>query len=117
MTFADIQSANLTLGGVACSPINTGYMPGRQFVCLTTNLGTGGSKNFSLNIGSRVATTVHVGSFTAVSPAVNSVTPTFGPRAGGTTVAVSGTGLDVGNQEETRVSLEVSGSSYVCNVL
>ena len=116
VTFADIQSSNLTLGGVTCSPINTGYKIGCQFVCMTTNLRTEGPKNFSLTIGSREAI-VNAGSFTAVYPTVNSVTPTFGPMAGGTIVAVSGTGLDVGNQEDTRVSLNISGSSYVCNVL
>ena len=116
VTFADIQSSILTLGGVACEPINTGHMPSRQFVCVTTNFGTGGPKHFSLTIGSRVAI-VNAGSFTSMSPAVNGVSPTFGPMAGGTTVAVSGTGLDVGNQDDTRVSLEVSGTSYVCNIL
>ncbi|XP_064387556.1 uncharacterized protein LOC135335860 isoform X4 [Halichondria panicea] len=115
VTFADIQNSTLTLGGVACSPIITNFMPGRQFACITTNLGTEGPQNFSLMIGSREAI-VNAGSFTAVYPSVNSVTPTFGPMAGGTTVAVSGTGLDVGNQERTRVSLNVSGSSYVCNI-
>ncbi len=114
--FADIQNSTLTLGGVACTPINTSYMPGRQFVCVTTNLGTGGFKNFSLTIGSRVAI-VNAGSFTAVYPAVNSVNPTFGPMAGGTTVVVRGTGLDVGNRENTSVFLDVSGSSYVCKIL
>ena len=112
---ADIQSSTLTLGGVACSPISTDYMSGRQFVCVTTSLGTEGPQNFSLTIGSRKAN-VNAGSFTAVYPTVNSVTPTFGPMAGGTTVAVSGTGLDVGNQERTEVSLNVSGSSYVCKI-
>ena len=116
VTFADIQSSNLTLGGVACSPIITDYMPGRQFACMTTNLGTEGPQNFFLMIGSREAI-VNAGSFAAVYPTVNSVTPTFGPMAGGTTVAVSGTGLDVGNQEDTRVSLNVSGSTYACNIL
>ena len=114
--FADIQSSTLTLGGVACSPIFTDdYVPGRQFACMTTNLGTKGPQNFSLTIGSRRAI-VNADSFIAVYPTVNSVTPTFGPMAGGTTVAVSGTGLDVGNQERTSVSLNISGSSYVCNI-
>ncbi len=115
-TFDDIQSSTLTLGGVACSPIHTGFTPWHQFVCETTNFVTGGSKDFSLTIGSRVAT-VSTGSFTAVDPTVDGVTPIFGPMAGGTTVVVRGTGLDVGNHEDTRVSLEVSGSIYVCNIL
>ncbi len=120
-TFDDIQNSNLTLGGVVCSPLNTNYIPWRQFVCETTNFVTGGSKDFSLTIGSRVS----AGFFTAVDPTINSVSPTIGPMAGGTTVAVKGTGLDVGNKENTRVSLEVdvkqdisiSASIYVCNIL
>ncbi len=116
VTFADIQNSTLTLGGVPCTPFNTGCMPGLLFVCVTTNLGSESPKDFSLTIGSRVAT-VLAGSFTAVNPTVSSVTPTFGPMAGGTTVAVRGTELDVGNQRNTRVSLNVSGSSSVCNIL
>ncbi len=116
VTFIDIQNSTLTLGGVPCTPLNTSYIPWRQFVCETTNFVTGGFKDFSLTIGSRVAT-VSAGSFTAVDPTINSVTPTIGPVVGGTTVTVRGTGLDVGNQEGTRVSLEVSGgSSYACNI-
>ncbi len=122
-TFDDIQNSNLTIGGVVCSPLNTSYIPWRQFVCETTNFVTGGSKDFSLSIGSRVAT-ISAGFFTAVDPTINSVSPTIGPMAGGTTVAVRGTGLDVGNKEDTRVSLEVnvkqdiniSASIYVCNI-
>ena len=116
VTFADIQNSTLTLGGVACTPLVTGYIPWQQFVCQTTNFVTEGSKEFSLTIGSRIAI-VHAGSFTAVDPTVNSVTPTFGPMAGGTKVVVNGTGLNVGNQEDTRVSLEINGSNYVCNIL
>ncbi len=117
VTFIDIQNSTLTLGGMACTPLNTDYIPWRQFVCETTNFVTGGSKDFSLTIGSRVAT-ISAGFFTAVVPTVSSVTPIIGPIAGGTTVTMRGTGLDVGNQEDIRVSLEVSGASrYVCNIL
>ncbi len=114
-TFVDVQNSILTLGGVSCTPLITGYIPWHQFVCETTNFVTKGSKDFSLIIDSRVAI-VSAGSFTTVDPTVNSVTPTFGPMAGGTKVVVRGTALDVGNQEDTRVSLEISGSNYVCNI-
>ena len=80
-TFFDIQNSTLTLGGVACTLLNTGYIPWHQFVCETTNWITEGSKVFSLTIGSRVAI-VNGGSYTAVAPTISSVTPTFGPMAG-----------------------------------
>ncbi len=114
-TFVDVQTSTLTLGGVACTPLITGYIPWNQFVCETTIFSIGGPKDFSLTINSRVAI-VNVGSFTAVEPTVSSVTPTLGSMDGGTAVVVIGTALDVGNQEDTRVSLEISGSNYVCNV-
>ncbi|XP_064398639.1 plexin-A2-like [Halichondria panicea] len=114
-TFVLIQTSSLTLGGVACTPLITGYIPWQQFVCETTHFLTEGSKDFSLTINSRAAI-VNAGSFTAVEPTVSSMTPTFGSMDGGTAVVVMGTALDVGNQEDTRVSLEISGSNYVCNI-
>ncbi len=114
-TFIDVQNSILTLGGVACTPLITGYIPWHQFVCETTHFLTEGSKDFSLTIDSRVAI-VNGGSFTTVDPTVSSVTPTFGPMAGGTKVVVRGSALNVGNQEDTRVSLEVSESNYVCKI-
>ncbi len=114
-TFVDVQTSTLTLGGVACTPLITGYIPWHQFVCETTIFSIGGPKDFSLTIDSRLAV-VNGGSFTAVEPTVSSVTPTLGSMDGGTAVVVMGTALDVGNQEDTRVSLEISGSNYVCNI-
>ncbi|XP_064398654.1 hepatocyte growth factor receptor-like isoform X2 [Halichondria panicea] len=115
-TFVDVQNSILTLGGVACIPLITGYIPWQQFVCETAHFLTEGSKDFSLTIDSRVAVVIG-GSFTAIDPTVSSVTPTFGPMAGGTKVVVRGTALNVGNQEDTRVFLEVSESYYVCKIL
>ena len=90
---------------MACTPLITGYIPWQQFVCETAHFLTEGSKDFSLTIDSRVAVVIG-GSFTAIDPTVSSVTPTFGPMAGGTKVVVRGTALNVGNQEDTRVFLE-----------
>ncbi|XP_064398663.1 hepatocyte growth factor receptor-like [Halichondria panicea] len=114
-TFVSLQNSNLTLGGVACTPLIIGYIRWQQFVCETTNFVTEGSKEFSLTIDSRVAI-VNGGFFTVVDPTVSSVTPTFGSMDGGTAVVVMGTALDVGNQGDTRISLEISGSNYVCNI-
>ncbi len=118
VTFADIMTSTLTLGGVACTPINTDYIPGRQFVCVTKRFGTTGPNNFSMIIYGSQNVNVNAGSFSVLNPTVSSMTPTFGPVAGGTKVTVGGTGLKVGNYENTRISLEVSGgSSYICNIM
>ncbi len=119
VTFADIQSATLTLGNGDCTPINTDYMPGTQFVCLTTRFGSTGSNLFTMTLynGTQTANTVNADPFMAVNPIVSSVTPTFGPIAGGTTLTVRGTELRAGNYGNTRVTLEVNGSSYPCNIM
>ncbi len=118
VTFADILNATLTLGGVACTPININYMSGRQFVCVTERFGSTGPNDFSMTIYGSRNVNVNAGSFSALNPTVSSVTPTFGPVAGGTKITVGGTGLKVGNHENTRISLEVSrGSSYICNIM
>ena len=41
-------------------------------------------------------------------PTISSVSPTFGPMAGGSTLTVSGTILNIGNTENTRVTLNGS---------
>ncbi len=116
--FADIQSSTLTLGGVACTPLNTDYIPGRQFVCVTNNFGSTGSNVFTMVLYGNIAVNINTNFFNAVNPIVSSVTPTFGPIAGGTKLTVRGTGLRAGNHENTRVSLDVIGeSSYTCNIL
>ncbi len=118
VTFADILNATLTLGSGACTPINTGYITGRQFVCVTSRFGSIGSNDFTMVLYGDINVNVDANSFIVVNPIVRSVTPTFGPIAGGTTLTVGGNDLGVGNHENTRVTLVVSGgSSYPCNIM
>ncbi len=118
VTFADIQNSTLTLGGVACTPIDIDYMPGRQFVCVTNYFGTAGSNDFHMTLYGTINVNVNnAGPFMAVNPRVSSVTPAFGPLAGGTTLTVGGNVLRAGNYENTAVTLEVDGGpSYLCNI-
>ncbi len=117
VTFADIQGSILTVGGQNCIPINENYQPGRLFVCETTGFATSGSQVIALTIGSRVAM-VTAAPFMAVSVTLNGVTPSFGPLAGGTLITITGSGLNVGNTEETTVNLiEMGGRNYTCEML
>ena len=87
-------------------------------MCVTERFGSTGPNDFSMTIYGSRNVNVNAGSFSALNPTVSSVTPTFGPVAGGTKITVGGTGLKVGNHENTRISLEVSrGSSYICNIM
>ena len=117
VTFADIQNSILTLGGVACTPIDIDYLPGRQFVCVTNNFGSTGSNRFRMTLYGFFAVNVNnVGPFMAVNPRVSSVTPIFGPLAGGTILTVRGNELRTGNYENTTVTLEGDGGPYPCNI-
>ncbi len=118
VTFADIQNSILTLGGVACTPMDIDYMPGRQFVCVTNDFGTASSNDFSMTLYGNIFVTINAGSFMALNPIIRSVTPTFGPLAGGTTLTVRGDELGTGNYENTKVTLEVNGGpTYPCNII
>ncbi len=117
VTFADILNATLTLGDGDCTPINTDYIPGTQFVCVTTRFGSTGSNLITMTLYGTRTVNIDAGPFMAVNPIVSSVTPTFGPIAGGTTLIVRGTELRAGNYDNTRVTLEVNGSSYPCNIM
>ncbi len=87
-------------------------------MCVTNNFGSTGSNVFTMVLYGNIAVNINTNFFNAVNPIVSSVTPTFGPIAGGTKLTVRGTGLRAGNHENTRVSLDVIGeSSYTCNIL
>ena len=60
VTFSDLENGTINLGGVPCTPVNTNYIPGEQFVCETTNFSTPGDKNFFVMIGSRMTAGVAV---------------------------------------------------------
>ena len=44
--------------------------------------------------------------FTVVAPTVTGVEPSFGPMSGGTSITIRGTGLNISNVEDTRVTLD-----------
>ncbi len=116
VTFADIQNSTLILGNRNCTPIDIDYMPGTQFVCVTNHFGTAGSNRFRMTLYGTIDVNVDADSFMAVYPGIRSVTPTFGPLAGGTILTVRGNELRAGNHENTMVTLEGDGGPYPCNI-
>ncbi len=118
VTFADVQSSTLTLRDVACTPINTDYIPGRQFVCVTNRFESTGSNVFSMVLYGHIDVNINADPFIALNPSVRSVKPTFGPMAGGTKLTVGGRELGTGNFENTRVTIEISGGpTYPCSMM
>ena len=112
VTFSDLQSGTVTLGEVPCDPVDIAYISGEQFVCVTNTFTTPGDKSFNVTIDIRQSmTSASPMTFRAVEPTVTGISPNIGPVAGGSTVYVNGTGLDVGNQGNTTVTFELSGTN------
>ena len=107
ITFNDFTSpgSSIQVGDVACTPVNRdGYIPGRSVSC--TTISSGGSTglmpiSITLPNGSGMSDT----QFNVVSPRVTGVFPSRGPQAGGTQLTVYGTDLNIGNVEDTRITL------------
>ena len=105
-----LQSNNAT-ADVNCSLAGEEtYVRGRQIVCVSERPDEG---NYTLNVtiereGSQLAVTAP---FFVVQPNVTGVDPIFGPKSGGIEVVVSGSSLNIGNRENTRV--ELNGTNCV----
>ena len=110
-----IDISNITVGGVACGVIESSYLPGQEVTCV---IRTSDSKIEQAN-ANVVVTISRVGgsSETAIAPygflnpVIESVFPSFGPVSGGTVVMITGTNLDIGNYQQTKVQFLQGGSS------
>ena len=105
VTYADI-AGNVRISASICITQENGYISGTQIVCDTTG-SSPGSKDVIISVqrgGSPVVFLVP-SLFNVVVPAVTGIEPALGPMSGGTSITLRGTGLNVGNTEDTRVTL------------
>ena len=107
--FSDFQSGSIIIAEANCVPVDSGFVPGTQVRCVTEPFDTPGEKTVVLTLnrdeGTGRATFTN---FVVADPTISRVSPTFGPMAGGSTLTVSGTDLNIGNTENTRVTLNGS---------
>lgn len=116
VTFGDIQNGLILLGEAPCNPVNIiSYITGNQFTCQTTEFINEGDKDFFIQIGSRNLAS-NGRPFLAVRPVIASISPVFGPMAGGTLVTVMGSHLDVGSQASTAVIISLGETILSCTV-
>ena len=113
-SFGDIVS--ITVGSLTCTPIVTSYLVGRSITC---NISSGSQTQLGVANVHVVVTVSRMGGanqhaistqFRFGQPRVYSVSPSYGPGAGGTIVRVRGEDLNIGNTERTTVSLVTTGS-------
>jgi plexin A len=103
VSFNDFDENSIQVGGVNCMPTNPDrYVTGRRISCTTTNSGESTTVMISLSNGDAISGEMW---FTRVSPNITGVFPSRGPQAGGTNLTVYGTNLNIGNTENTRITL------------
>ena len=107
VTYADIVN-NVMISSSPCITQEDGYIPGTQIVCVTTAFTSGpGSKDLMVTVQRGTGSPLVVrGMFTVVAPTVTGVEPSLGPMSGGTSITIRGTGLNISNVEDTRVTLD-----------
>ena len=107
VTYADIVN-NVMISSSPCITQEDGYIPGTQIVCETTAFTNGpGSKDVIVTVQRGTSSPLVVrGMFTVVAPTVTGVEPLLGPMSGGTSITIRGTGLNISNVDDTRVTLD-----------
>ena len=107
ISFSDFTApgSSIQVGGATCTPTNRdSYMPGRRISCITTSSG-GSVGPMSINIILPNGAGISSAQFNILSPQVTGVFPLRGPQAGGTNLIVYGTNLDIGNTEDTSITI------------
>ena len=108
-SFGDIVS--IKVGSLTCTPIEDSYLVGRSITCDISGQSQPGSVDFVVTVSRMGGTNQNVATwFRFGQPRVYSVSPSYGPSAGGTIVRVRGEDLNIGNIEKTTVSLLTTGS-------
>ena len=103
--FSDFQSDSIIIAEANCVPVEAGYVPGIQVRCVTEQFTSPGEKTVVVTLNRDEGVSSGRTTFVVADPTISSVSPTVGPMAGGSTLTVSGTDLNIGNTENTRVTL------------
>ena len=89
------------------------YIIGRQIVCVTQSSSSTGDQTVLVQIQRESDEVVASTLYAFEKSQLSGVNPAFGPQSGGIEAVISGSNLDIGNTENTRVSL----SQVNCNIL
>ena len=105
VSFSDVNDS-ITVGGVPCITDVNGYVPGEVITCETGRFTGDGPNTIVVTLTRRSGPVqVSIGPFKTTTPSIRGVSPGLGPKAGGTLVTIQGTDLNIGNIEETSITL------------
>ena len=103
VAYDDFTSNSIVVGDDPCMPIEDNFIPGKQIHCTTTIGSSLGINLINVTLPSGAA--VSNDGFRIVIPEISRVDPVLGPAAGGTTLTVWGSNLNVGNKENTMLQI------------
>ena len=105
--FGDIMSVILrgNSSKTTCQLILEDYVAGRQIGCETGDFSKTGTYTILVEVQRGDESAIAEGSFRVEQPVFSEVFPPFGPKSGGVEVAVRGSGINIGNTENTQVML------------
>ena len=109
--FSDIVQVRLISAdesvNVSCSltGLEDSYVIGEQVVCETEAVPSTEQYSLVVQIRRDSGDVFAEVDFSVVQPEVSEVDPEFGPESGGIEVVISGSSLNIGNTEDTRVTL------------
>ena len=108
VTYEDVVGRVMLTNGEPCVTQEDGYVSGTQIVCVTPEFDASDGEvqfNVTLNRNGILVTAVSDDVFMVLTPSVDEVVPSFGPVSGGSVLSVRGSNLNIGNVEDTRVTL------------
>ena len=102
ISFNDFDANSITVGNVRCALVNKSYIPGRQILCTTEKL-MSLTNTILIRLHSEAITSNQL--FRVATPEITRVVPARGPVAGGTRLTLWGSNLNIGNIEDTRITI------------
>ena len=99
---------SITVGSLSCAPIKDNFLKGSRVTCDISS--SNRTQPRMVGVVVNVCNKEAIGQFQFGQPRVYSVSPSYGPAAGGTIVRVRGEDLNIGNTERTTVSLVATGN-------
>ena len=106
--FSDIVS--ITIGNRECTPIEESYTVGTQIQCTVSSSGPSSNDAITITISSSTddKTATSTDQYMFSTPSISSIFPSLGPRSGGTRITITGSNLNIGNTDQTRIILRES---------
>uniref|UniRef100_H3AVW2 Plexin D1 n=1 Tax=Latimeria chalumnae TaxID=7897 RepID=H3AVW2_LATCH len=98
--FSDISNTT-RIGGVSCRPLPERYLVSEEIVCVTGETPRAFAGAVTVQV-SREGKSKE--KFSYLVPEIHSLSPSFGPKAGGTKVVIHGRNLDIGSEVQVLVN-------------